>query len=146
MRGSILATSLTKSVASSSSSRPSTKSSITVKNRPQKTECKHIARAITCRAFKCCCRLDELQSFECGFGKNKKQAKSESAKKTIEMIAHIPDVQSVIISIMMSSNLNETFLGSSERKANFLFGQANNRVFNVNSYRTDFPSMTRPDD
>jgi hypothetical protein len=54
--------------------------------------------------------LQELQSYEIGLGKSKKSAKSESAKKTIELIAHIPDVQSVIISIMMSSNLNETFL------------------------------------
>jgi hypothetical protein len=54
--------------------------------------------------------LLELSVSEKGFGKSKKGAKSESAKKVIEMIAHIPDAQSVIISIMMSSNLNETFL------------------------------------
>jgi hypothetical protein len=36
--------------------------------------------------------LQELMSKEIGVGKSKKSAKSESAKKTIEMIAHIPDV------------------------------------------------------
>jgi hypothetical protein len=56
--------------------------------------------------------LHELSSYEIGQGKSKKAAKSESAKKTIEMIAHVPDVQSVIIAIMMSSNLNETFLNT----------------------------------
>jgi len=56
--------------------------------------------------------MKELSVYEIGLGKSKKQSKSESAKKTIEMIAHIPDVQSVIISIMMSSNLNETFLSN----------------------------------
>ena len=30
--------------------------------------------------------------YEVGYGKSKKQAKSDSAKKTIEMITHIPDV------------------------------------------------------
>ena len=65
------------------------------------------------RTFKCKCILQELQSYEFGVGKNKKTAKSDSAKRTIEMISHIPDVQSVIISIMMSSNLNETFLNTS---------------------------------
>jgi hypothetical protein len=39
---------------------------------------------------KCC--LNELKCFGVGEGKSKKFAKSESAKKTIEMIAHIPDV------------------------------------------------------
>ena len=60
--------------------------------------------------------LKELYSYEVGSGKNKKLAKSDSARKTIEMIAHIPDVQSVIISIMMSSNLNETFLYQTPKK------------------------------
>ena len=54
--------------------------------------------------------MQELSMYEVGMGKSKKLAKAEAAKKTIEIIAHIPDVQSVIISIMMSSNLNETFL------------------------------------
>lgn len=54
--------------------------------------------------------MQELQGYEIGRGKSKKAAKSEAAKKTIEIIAHIPDVQSVIISIMMSSNINETLI------------------------------------
>jgi hypothetical protein len=56
--------------------------------------------------------MKELAVYEIGMCKSKKGSKSEAAKKTIEMIAHITDVQSVIISIMMSSNLNETFLSN----------------------------------
>jgi hypothetical protein len=51
--------------------------------------------------------LTELNSYEIGIGKSKKMAKSEAAKKSIEMIAHIPDVQSAIIQIMLTSNMNE---------------------------------------
>lgn len=60
------------------------------------------------------CYLKELKCFEIGEGKNKKQAKCESAKKVIEMIAHIPDVQSTIISILMSDNLNDTVLSGNK--------------------------------
>ena len=98
--------------------------------------------------------------YEIGLGKSKKGAKSESAKKAIEMIAHIPDAQSVIISIMMSSNLNETFLMNPQdggpKKGGKITGPVLpcmsgskmltdpniGRVFNLSNYRTDFPSMT----
>lgn len=103
--------------------------------------------------------MTELSIYEIGTGKNKKGAKSEAAKKTIEMIAHISDVQSVIISIMMSSNLNETLLINSvkenQKKAPKITGpvlpcMSGNkiitdpnigRVFNLTNYRTDFPSI-----
>ena len=42
--------------------------------------------------FSCKCVLSDLRCFSIGLGKSKKMAKLESAKKTIEVIAHIPDV------------------------------------------------------
>lgn len=56
--------------------------------------------------------MKELTSCEVGSGKSKKIAKSDSAKKMIEMIMYIPDVQSIIMSIIMSSNINENLLNS----------------------------------
>lgn len=76
----------------------------------EKTSRKYLFSKIKFYSFKCKCTLEDLSSSVIGVAKNKKGAKSDSARKTIEMIAHIPDVQSVIISIMMSSNLNETLL------------------------------------
>lgn len=58
--------------------------------------------------FSCKCVLSDLKCFSVGVGKSKKVAKSESAKKTIEVIAHIPDVQQVIFSLMMASNLQDS--------------------------------------
>lgn len=56
--------------------------------------------------FECKCHLDDLESFAIGLARTKKLAKLDSAKKVIYMIAHIPDVQNTIMSIVMSSRLN----------------------------------------
>jgi dsRNA-specific ribonuclease len=42
--------------------------------------------------FECRCKLQDLKCFGTGVGRSKKQAKSDAAQRTIEMIAHIPDV------------------------------------------------------
>ena len=44
-----------------------------------------------CR-FESKCILKDLGCYAVGTGKSKKSAKSDSAKKAIEMVAHIPDV------------------------------------------------------
>jgi dsRNA-specific ribonuclease len=63
--------------------------------------------------FECRCKLVDLKCFGIGVGKNKKLAKADAAQRTIEMIAHIPDVQSIIMSLMMASSLQQGVLRSS---------------------------------
>ncbi len=68
----------------------------------------------------------------------------------IEIIAHIPDVQSVIISIMMSSNINETLIQNvaapkktiNNKRPNQGNTLDQNRVFAIENFRNDFPSIT----
>jgi len=43
--------------------------------------------------FSCKCSLTDLKCFSMGTARSKKAAKADAARQTIEMIAHIPDVQ-----------------------------------------------------
>ena len=62
--------------------------------------------------FECKCELSDLCCFSLGYGNNKKEAKADAAKKQIQMIAYIPDVESAILSILMSTRLSDSFTGS----------------------------------
>lgn len=54
--------------------------------------------------------MSDLRCFSVGYGKNKKLAKFEAAKKTIEVISCIPDVERVLFSLIMASNLQDNFM------------------------------------
>ena len=64
--------------------------------------------------FECKCVMPELQCFALGYGTNKKEAKADSAKKQIKIIAHIPDVESTIMSILMATRMNDAITGQSK--------------------------------
>jgi hypothetical protein len=55
--------------------------------------------------------MPDLECFSLGYGTNKKDAKADSAKKQLKMIAHIPDVENAILSILMSTRLSEAQVG-----------------------------------
>jgi hypothetical protein len=65
---------------------------------------------MACYRFKCKCVISELSFYEMGFGKSKKQAKTEAAKKAIENMICIPDAQAAIIQIMMATSMNENLM------------------------------------
>ena len=56
-------------------------------------------------SFVCKCNLKDLKCFAVGTARNKKGAKSDAATQTIELIAYIPDVQSIIMQLIMASNI-----------------------------------------
>ena len=72
--------------------------------------------------FECKCVMTDLSVFALGHGNTKKEAKSESAKQQILMICHIPDVESAIMSILMSTRLSDAVSGSS-RSTSTIFEQ-----------------------
>jgi hypothetical protein len=51
-----------------------------------------------------------------GTGKSKKQAKSESAFKAIIEISHISDVQKIILSFLMASNIEERMISKPQKE------------------------------
>ncbi|TNV82965.1 hypothetical protein FGO68_gene2765 [Halteria grandinella] len=60
--------------------------------------------------FQCRCGISDLNLYETGLGKSKKQAKTEAAKLVIDQLVGIPDAQAVMIQIMMASSMNENLL------------------------------------
>ena len=62
------------------------------------------------RKFECKCVLQDLRCFSVGYGKSKKLAKFEAAKKTIQVISCIPDVEQVLFSLIMASNLSDNVM------------------------------------
>ena len=64
----------------------------------------------TNKKFECKCVLQDLRCFSVGYGKSKKLAKFEAAKKTIQVISCIPDVEQVLFSLIMASNLSDNVM------------------------------------
>ena len=62
------------------------------------------------KKFECKCVLSDLRCFSVGYGKSKKLAKFEAAYKTIQVISCIPDVEKVLFSLIMASNLQDNVM------------------------------------
>eukprot|EP00347_Sterkiella_histriomuscorum_P018458 403345443 len=94
--------------------------------------------------FTCQCQIEELAAYYHGKGKNKKVAKSMAAKEAIIALAALPDVQKVLISIMMSANMNDTFLlgglsgGPSKKRAK----RSQDQIFLPQNFNTNFPQIS----
>ena len=79
--------------------------------------------------------LKPLRCSVTGTGKSKKQAKSESAFKAILDISHIPDVQKIILSFLMASNIEDKMLSkkTQERPSNELYTYEHLRNQKINT-------------